>query len=216
MSQPNNPQNPRVRGDPQKPLEYRSANLSKWEYSGRLYQRHLELYLDAMFALLQKTGARSVLDAGCGEGVVYRAMRKRGFAGEWTGIDVSADAIDYAKQQSPEATWLVGSVLEMPFPSKNFDLVFSSQVLEHLQEPEKALRELVRCARQWLLISVPYEPLFRWLTWLSVRFRLGGDPGHVNHWRPRAFRRLLSEAGDLRVCRRTTVYQIALIELLKG
>jgi len=197
----------------EKPLEYRSANLSKWEYPGALYQRHLELYLDAMFALLQKTGARSILDAGCGEGVVYRAMRKRGFVGEWTGIDVSVDAIDYAKQQNPEATWLVGSILDMPFPSKNFDLVFSSQVFEHLPAPEKALRELVRCARQWLLISVPYEPLFRWLTWLSVRFRLGGDPGHVNHWRPREFRRLLSQVGELHEWRRTTVYQIGLVGL---
>jgi SAM-dependent methyltransferase len=195
------------------PLEYRSANLSKWEYPGALYQRHLELYLDAMFALLQKTGAHSVLDAGCGEGVVYRAMRKRGFEGEWTGIDVSVDGIDYAKQQSPEATWLVGSVLDMPFPSKNFDLIFSSQVLEHLHEPEKALREFARCARQWLLISVPKEPLFRWLTWLSVRFRLGGDPGHVNHWRPRELRRLLSQAGELQEWQRTTVYQIALVRL---
>jgi SAM-dependent methyltransferase len=195
------------------PPEYHSANLSKWEYSGALYQRHLRLYLDAMFALLQETGARSVLDAGCGEGVVYRAMRKRGFDGEWTGIDVSVDAIDYAKRESPEATWLVGSILDLPFPSKSFDLVLSSQVLEHLDEPQKALQEFVRCTRQWLLISVPYEPLFRWFTWLSVRFHLGGDPGHVHHWRPREFRRLLSEVGELRTWRRTTVYQIGLSRL---
>jgi SAM-dependent methyltransferase len=213
MSQSNNPQNPRVRGDLQKPLEYRSANLSKWEYSGALYQKHLELYLDAMFALLQETGAHTVLDAGCGEGVVYRAMRKRGFIGEWTGIDLSSDAIDYAKRESPEATWLVGSVFDMPFPSKNFDLVFSSQVLEHLPAPEKALREFARCARQWLLISVPYEPLFRWLTWISVRFRLGGDPGHVNHWRPREFRRFVSQSSELKSWQRTTVYQIGLVKL---
>ncbi len=211
MLQPNN--SPIVL---ENPLVYRSANLDKWEYSSAIYQKHLRLYLDAMFALLQKTGARSVLDAGCGEGVVYRAMRKRGFAGEWTGIDLSLDALDYAKRESPEATWIVGSILDMPFPSNSFDLVLSSQVLEHLQEPEKALQEFARCARHWLVISVPYEPLFRWLTWLSVRFRLGGDPGHVNHWRPREFRHLLSEVGELREWRRTTVYQIALIELSKG
>jgi SAM-dependent methyltransferase len=195
------------------PPEYRSANLSKWEYSGALYQKHLRLYLDAMFALLQKTRARSVLDAGCGEGVVYRAMRARGFDGDWTGVDLSADAIDYAMRESSEATWMVGSIFDMPFPAKSFDLVFSSQVLEHLHEPKKALREFARCARQWLLISVPYEPWFRWLTWLSVHLRLGGDPGHVHHWRPREFRCLVSEVGQLERLQRTSVYQIVLVKL---
>lgn len=195
------------------PTEYGSANLSKWEYSGALYQKHLELYLDAMSSLLQRTRARKVLDAGCGEGVVYRAMRKRGFDGEWTGLDLSAEAIDFARRQSPEATWLVGSVVEMPFPARSFDLVFSSQVLEHLPAPEIPFREMARCANHWLLLSVPHEPLFRFLTWLSVRLSLGGNPGHVSHWRPRQFRRFVSQVGRLEHWQRTTVYQIALVKL---
>jgi SAM-dependent methyltransferase len=197
-----------------KPVGYRSANLSKWEYSGALYQKHLELYLDAMYLLLERTSVCSVLDAGCGEGVVYRAMRTRGFDGEWTGVDLSADAIDYAKRESPEAEWQVSSVADLPFPESSFDLVLSSQVLEHLAEPEQALRELARCSQQWLVLSVPYEPLFQWLTWLSIHFRIGGDPGHVHHWRPREFRRFVSQVGRLEHWERTTVYQIGLVQRL--
>jgi SAM-dependent methyltransferase len=199
----------------EKPVKYRSANLSKWEYSGALYQKHLQLYLDAMYSLLKRTNARSVLDAGCGEGVVYRAMRERGFDGEWTGVDLSVDAIDYAKRESPEAEWQTSSVTDLPFSDDSFDLVLSSQVLEHLGEPEQALRELARCSQQWLLLSVPYEPLFRWLTWLSVRLRIGGDPGHVHHWRPREFRRFVSQVGELKSWQRNTVYQIGLVQMLR-
>ncbi len=193
--------------------EYQSANLSKWEYSGGLYQKHLELYLDAMYALLQKTGAKSVLDAGCGEGVVYRAMKKRGYGGEWTGLDLSQDAIAFARNRNPEATWLADSITNMPFESKSFDIAFSSQVLEHLTDPDEALHELARCAQQWLLISVPYEPVFKFLTWVSVTFKIGGDPEHVNHWRPNDFQNFVSQVGKLHHWQRTTVYQIALLKL---
>lgn len=199
----------------EKPVGYRSANLSKWEYSGALYQKHLELYLDAMYSLLKRTNAHRVLDAGCGEGVVYRAMQTRGFDGEWTGVDLSADAIDFARHESPEAEWQASSVAHLPFPDNRFDLVLSSQVLEHLTAPEEALRELARCSQQWLLLSVPYEPLFRWLTWLSVRFRIGGDPGHVHHWRPREFRHFVSQVGRLHHWERTTVYQIGLVQMAR-
>ena len=193
--------------------DYQSANLNKWEYGGGLYQKHLELYLDAMYAMLKRTGARTVLDAGCGEGVVYRAMKKRGFSGEWMGLDLSEEAVDFARKQNPEATWIAGSVADLPFPDKSFELVFSSQVLEHLPEPDKALREYARCSNKWLLLSVPYEPLFRWLVWASVTFKIGGDPGHVNHWQPTQFRRFVSQAGQLLHWQRTTIYQIALVNL---
>ncbi len=194
-------------------VNYQSANLSKWEYSGGLYQKHLELYLDAMYALLKKTGVQSVLDAGCGEGVVYRAMKKRGYDGEWTGLDLSEDAIAFAQNRNPEATWLADSITNMLLPSKSFDVAFSSQVLEHLTEPDKALRELERCAKQWLLISVPYEPVFKWLTWVSMTFKIGGDPEHVNHWRPNDFKNFVSQIGKLHHWQRTTIYQIALVKL---
>lgn len=193
-------------------VAYTSDNSRKWEFNNSLYQKHLELYLDRMYFYLKQSKAQSVLDAGCGEGYVYRAMRKRGFQGQWTGFDFSEGAIEMAKKQSPETDWRTASIYDIPFPDKSFDLVFSSQVFEHLSEPERALRECARMTRKQLLLSVPWEPLFRSLTWLSVTLRIGGDPGHVNFWSGKSFRQFVAGAGKLVAHERTTVYQIALIK----
>ncbi|MBU1982849.1 class I SAM-dependent methyltransferase, partial [bacterium] len=101
----------------------------------------------------------------------------------------------------------------IPFADKSFDLVFSSQVLEHLPNPEGPLAEYRRVTSKWLLLSVPLEPYFRALTWLSVRFGIGGDPGHVNHWAPAAFRRFARRSGRIHTWDWTTIYQIALIDV---
>jgi hypothetical protein len=63
------------------------------------------------------------------------------------------------------------------------------------------------------VLSVPLEPYFRALTWLSVRLRIGGDPGHVNHWNGSMFRRFAVRAGRLEEWRRTTIYQIAVVDV---
>jgi SAM-dependent methyltransferase len=195
------------------PADYSSDNHKKWDYDNGLYQKHLEAYLDHMYKHLKFTGAKQVLDAGCGEGIVYRAMRERGFEGEWTGFDFSKQAIDFCKQASPEAEWHVGSAYELPFKNKSYELVFSSQVLEHLKGPAKPLNEFARVGNAWLLLSVPYEPVFRILTWFSVKLGLGGDPGHVNHWTAESFRTFTRTVGHLHCWERTTIYQIALIDV---
>jgi ubiquinone/menaquinone biosynthesis C-methylase UbiE len=196
-----------------KPEGYRSNNQSKWEFDNRLYQKHLELYLDKMFRHLLGTGARRVLDVGCGEGIVYRAMRERGWSGQWTGFDFSVEAVAFAKQASPEAEWRQASAYEIPFADKSFELVFSSQVFEHLPNPQVPLMECARVAERHLLLSVPMEPVFRALTWLSVTLKLGQNPDHVNYWTPAAFRKFASRAGRLSAWDWTTVYQIALVEI---
>ena len=116
-----------------------SSNRSKWEFENRLYQWHLDLYLDRLFELLHRTGAKNVLDAGCGEGYVYRAMKKRGYSGKWTGYDISPEAIEYARHESPEVEWQTAGVERLPFPDRSFDLVLSSEVLEHLPDPRSAV-----------------------------------------------------------------------------
>ena len=197
----------------QAPSDYKSNNHSKWEFDNGLYQKHLEMYLDTMYKHLIFTGAKRVLDAGCGEGIVYRAMRERGYDGEWVGFDFSNEAIEFCKQASPEAEWHVASAYALPFKDRSFELVFSSQVLEHLEGPAKPLSEFARVAEKWMLLSVPFEPLFRTLTWVSVTLKIGEDPGHVNHWTPAKWRRFAQHAGKLHCWDRSTIYQIALVDV---
>jgi SAM-dependent methyltransferase len=193
--------------------DYSSANLRKWQFKNRLYQRHLERYLSRLHDQLRICHPRSVLDVGCAEGIVCRALHDLSWQNTWTGCDVRDAALRIASQIAPHAHWTRANAFNLPFASAGFDLILCAEVLEHVPNPERALRELARVSRRWLLLSVPVEPLFRTLTWISRRLRLGGDPGHVNFWTPTAFRAWVSCVGTLTHWERTTIYQIAVVEL---
>lgn len=190
-----------------------SNNLRKWEYGNGLYQRALNRYLDRFAGLLVGTGASNVLDAGCGEGFVHRGMVARGYRGAWTGVDVSDGAVEFARGRAPEAAWRAGDLRALPDASSHYELVLCSQVLEHIPEPERVRDELARVSAKWLLISVPLEPLFRRICALTIELGVGEDPGHVNFWTPAAFREFLRPIGRLVSWQRTTVYQMALIDV---
>jgi 2-polyprenyl-3-methyl-5-hydroxy-6-metoxy-1,4-benzoquinol methylase len=197
---------------PRLALEHRSNNLSKWEYPNAVYQRVLTRYLDRLYHLFASTGARRVLDAGCGEGVVYRAMRDRGFRGEWTGVDVSEGAVAYARTRSPEAQWLTAPLDRLPFAPASFDTVLCSQVLEHVPNPHAALNGIADVSSRQLVVSVPWEPAFRTLTALSIAVGVGQDPGHVNFWNGARFRRVLGTVGRVVAWERSAVYQLAIVD----
>jgi len=190
-----------------------SNNLRKWEYGNALYQSVLNRYLDRMAAQLQSAAPESVLDAGCGEGYVYRGLKSRGAVARWRGIDASAGAVRFAAERSPECTWAVGDLRKLALASRSAELVLCSQVLEHIPNPEPVRDELARVSSRWLLISVPLEPLFRSICALTEAAGVGDDPGHVNFWTPRAFRKFLSPVGRLVHWEWTAVYQIALVEV---
>ncbi len=193
-------------------LAHDSNNLRKWEYGNGLYQRVLARYLDRMAAQLQRLRPAQVLDAGCGEGYVYRGMRDRGVTAAWTGLDLSPGAISFAAARHPDAQWETADLRRIARPDRSADLVLCSQVLEHIPQPEVVRDELARVSARWLFVSVPLEPLFRSICALTVAVGVGQDPGHVNFWTPRRFRSFIEAAGTLRHWERTSVYQIALVE----
>ncbi|MBX3133607.1 MAG: methyltransferase domain-containing protein [Gemmatimonadaceae bacterium] len=194
-------------------LDHESNNLRKWEYGNGIYQRVLGRYLDRVAWQVQQLAPRRVLDAGCGEGFVYRGLRQRGVsASVWLGVDISHGAVAYAAARSPEATWRAADLSALDLPDRCVDLVLCSQVLEHIPNPERVRDELTRVSSRWLLVSVPLEPIFRTLCALTIVAGIGQDPSHVNFWSPRAFRSFLKPVGRLASWTRTSVYQIALVD----
>ncbi|MGH2459507.1 MAG: class I SAM-dependent methyltransferase [Chloroflexota bacterium] len=86
-----------------------------------------------------------ILDVGCGTGAMLTWLRR--FPGATiVGLDFSADALTFC-QSVPGRTLVQGSALELPFPDHSFDLVVSTDVLQHLPNPDGdrvALRETLR------------------------------------------------------------------------
>ena len=100
---------------------------------------------------------RTVLDAGCGEGVLSLLMAKKGAV--VTGIDLSEPNIEAARRWAREwgvsVRFEVGDAGSLPFDDNSFDIVVSSHVLEHLPDLFQGLRELYRVTRDRAIIAMP-------------------------------------------------------------
>ena len=86
------------------------------------------------------------LDAGCGDGRYFRA-----FAGELperrSGVDISERILETARTHDPGAELRQANLEQLPFADGEFDLVLSTQVIEHVLDPPLAARELARVLR---------------------------------------------------------------------
>ena len=167
---------------------YTSTNQQKHTATNWFYRKHLEAFYEKLYEMIDATESESLLDAGCGEGFVVDYLAQRNPNLKLTGIDVSAEAIEYAKAHFGErARFRTGSVYKLPFSDKSFDTILCSEVLEHLDDPNRAVSELKRVARKYVVITVPHEPYFQWLNNLGKLVGVATDPGHVNFWTKNTF-----------------------------
>lgn len=84
------------------------------------------------------------LDVGCGAGAYTESLRHCQPQLKVYGVDISKTAIKKAKKDFPKIDFSVASAYRLPFPDCFFDVVVMKCVLEHLENPDKALTELRR------------------------------------------------------------------------
>lgn len=141
----------------------------------------------------------SILDVGCGEGFTLHRLKERGIGTHLEGIEYLQDAIDLGKQVYPEIKITQGDIYKLPYKDNSFDLILCTEVLEHLENPDKALKELIRVTKKYLVVSVPNEPFFMFAQFVRGKnwSRLGNDIEHINHWTMFGFPRFIKKnAGD--------------------
>ena len=98
-----------------------------------------------------------VLDVGCGPGTITEDLARRvAPSGEVLGVDSSGDAVEAARADSsaPGVRYEVQDVRGLDLPDASFDVVHAHQVLQHLQDPVGALREMRRVTRPGGLVAV--------------------------------------------------------------
>ncbi len=152
----------------------------------RHYVRRLAL-LDALAGL----GFQSVLDVGCAEGYFMQIVRER-FGVEVWGVDLSMVALAKAHDKYGLAV-AAADATRLPFADGSFDLVYSTEVVEHVLDPDLMVAELRRVARGTVLVTTPvsqtedeHEP----------DFELRAE-GHVNNFDPATVRRLFGPDARL-------------------
>lgn len=162
-----------------------------------IYQFHLATYRYSFPFVIGK----HVLDLGCGSGYGTDLIAQQG--ANVAGVDISADAISYARRHynRTNLTFMVVENVEefpLPFSDSSFDVVLSFQVIEHLNDPKPYLQDIQRVLKPsgTLLLATPdrSERLFS--------FQKPWNVWHVHEYQSSALHQLLNRYfSDVQVLR---------------
>ena len=174
-------------------MDPNQGNLDKYQSKNPLRRYCISIFQKKISQLLQESDPKKIIDVGCGEGFMTQIACDNTQA-EITGIDFSKDAIEIARKMVPSASFETGDIYDLPYADQSFDLVLCNEVLEHLEHPKPALKELHRISKNRLIFSVPHEPYFRLGNFLSGKhlLRFGNPLDHLNHWNLKSFSKLIS------------------------
>lgn len=189
----------------------------KYGSGNPLVRRMMAGFEGALDELFRAADPRSLLDVGCGEGVLAQRFARQMPERRVVGIDLEEESIQagWARHAAPNLRYMTMRAENLPFAENEFDAASAIEVLEHVPDPEHTLSEMARCARRHLLVSVPREPLWRGMNMARGAYwrDLGNTPGHVNHWSRRAFVALLGRYGTVVEARSPFPWTMLLVSL---
>ncbi len=171
------------------------TNERKFETANPVVQRMIGGFFGALTEVLQPLRPASTLDAGCGEGETIDRIGHL-LGDRIAAIDIEPYCVARTAERHPNAAVVQGSVTALPFADSSFDLVLCLEVLEHLENPAAAVRELVRVSSRDVVVSVPSEPWFRLGSLARGKYlrTLGNHPEHINRFNRRGLEALLGSS----------------------
>ena len=152
---------------------------------------------DLLLSTLRKQmfgGTISVLDAGCGHGYFTNLLREEGY--HTIGIDISDKAIEKARGLYPGIDFKVCSLENrLPFEDETFDVIWSTEVIEHIFDVYTYLQEVNRALKPngFFIITTPYHGLIKNLAIVLFGFDkhfCNIEGGHIRFFSSRCLKRL--------------------------
>ncbi len=139
---------------------------------------------------------KKILDVGCGEGITLEKLVEKFPNRLIKGIDYSLENVKVCKEFNLPVE--LGNVYQMNFENNSFDCCLFMEVIEHLENPLKALEEIHRilCSKGLLLLVFPHDLPFKLARLVCLKFDEAFTPsGHIKQWNPREMCQLLEQTG---------------------
>ena len=144
-------------------------------------------------------GVRSICDLGCGNGHISGRLAALGY--EVTGVDASASGIQIAQHAVPDGNF-VQALIDRDLDIGKFDLVISSDVIEHLYRPSDLLEATVAQLKPGghLLLGTPYHGYLKNLVLaatgkMDAHFSALHDGGHIKFFSVNTLSKLVRSHG---------------------
>lgn len=168
--------------------DYHYKQINKWNvFSFRAsvlarYQKHIELLVKYLPEGSLKKRVR-ILDIGCGDGALLYLLKKH-YNFELYGADLSPEALKVARLKIPAGQFVEKGAYDTGFKNNYFDAVISSDVIEHVQYPDKMLCEAKRVLKNnsLIVIGTPIRYTEKPL-----------DKMHYREYYPEEFRRMVGK-----------------------
>jgi 2-polyprenyl-3-methyl-5-hydroxy-6-metoxy-1,4-benzoquinol methylase len=186
----------------------------KYGTSNPVARRLMAGFMSELDELVERTRTKDAHEVGCGEGELAIRLARRGL--RMRGTDAFPQVLEEARRRAEaagvEIAFEATPVEELDPGRHAAELIVCCEVLEHLEDPERALEVLAGLARPWLIASVPREPLWRALNLARLSYvgELGNTPGHLNHWSKRDFVRFLTHRFEVAEVRSPTPWTMVL------
>jgi SAM-dependent methyltransferase len=191
--------------------------FDKYGSTNPVVRRLMSGFHTALDDLWAAAAPETVLDVGCGEGVLTHEWAERLDDGRIVGIDLDDPKLraEWETRRRANLEFRAEEATALSFGDGEFDLATAIEVLEHVPEPEATVAEMARVARRRMLVSVPREPLWRGLNMARGAYlrELGNTPGHVNHWSKRGFVSMLSRYGRVEQVRSPFPWTMLLVRV---
>lgn len=132
----------------------------------------------------QNQNPQKILDVGCASGWFLYQLKREFEKSDAFGIDVYGKAIDYGKKKYKSLKLKKADAHKIPHPNNSFDVIVCCEVLEHVEDPDKVIKEMKRVIKENGTIIVEIDTgnwLFKlaWFFWTSVRKGVWRD-AHVH------------------------------------
>ncbi|MEK7573477.1 MAG: class I SAM-dependent methyltransferase [Patescibacteria group bacterium] len=175
----------------------RTDNFVKHTSQNPLQKLLINNFYNHLVSAVKDLQLETVLDVGCGEGFTLNRLSEEGIGKKLEGVDFQEKAIEIGKKLHPDLTLKQGDIYKLEYKNNSFDLVMATEVLEHLDDPKKGLKELIRVSRKYILLSVPNEPFFMGANFLRGKnlSRWGNDIEHIQHWTSSRFEEFVIGQG---------------------